>query len=120
MHTTFRESLDAEIRRLETELANDPRAIQLQELKRVRDFYQSQGTAGVTIVVEPAPSDKPGRKMAPERIQALSISRELLKGKAEPIKTADILAHLESRGIKIGGSDPQSNLSAMFYHQDDF
>src|SRR5258708_3141422 len=76
MHMNFRESLDAEIRRLETELANDPRTVQLQELKRVHDLYRSQGTAGVTIIVEAKtsensspPTDKPGRKMSPERVE---------------------------------------------------
>ncbi len=128
----FRQSLDAEIMRLEAELAADPRAVKLQELKRVRSLYDdgkeaSQTKPGVTIIVEAktsensAPlSDKPGRKMSPERVEALMVTRALLTGKVSPTRTADILAHLESRGINIGGSDPQNNLSAMLYHQPDF
>ena len=36
----------------------------------------------------------------------------LLTGAAEPIRTADIFAALESRGIKLMGKNPQNTLSA--------
>jgi hypothetical protein len=128
----FRQSLDAEIMRLEAELAADPRAVKLQELRRVRSLYDegqeaSQANPGVTIILESKtsenstpPSDKPGRKMSPERIQALMVTRELLKGRASPTRTADILEHLQNQGINIGGNDPQNNLSALLYHAPDF
>jgi hypothetical protein len=49
----------------------------------------------------------------------VAVSR-YLRGRAEPTRTADLLAHLDSLGIPIGGQDRSSNLSAMLSHSSGF
>jgi hypothetical protein len=122
--------LDAEIATLEAELSADPRVARLDQLKRLRRDYLALPTIepaaaapstvaanGSARAAEPRLS---GRRRSPERQQALDAARELLRGKTAPTRTADISAHLEARGITIGGTDPVNNLSAMLSHVADF
>jgi hypothetical protein len=68
----------------------------------------------------PAGPRAAGRRPSPERVRALAAARELLAGKIEPTRTADILDHLISRGIPVAGADPLNSLSAMLSNADDF
>jgi hypothetical protein len=68
----------------------------------------------------PTTDARSGRKPSPERIQALLIAKETIRGKSEPTKTADIFAKIKEAGVWIGGTDPQNNLSAMLHNSDDF
>ncbi|MEH2473000.1 hypothetical protein V1281_005810 [Nitrobacteraceae bacterium AZCC 2161] len=72
------------------------------------------------LAMEGIPPRTPGRKPSPERVLAMKEAAEFLKGKNEPVKTADIYAHIESLGIPIGGEDPQNNLSAMLNKAPEF
>jgi hypothetical protein len=52
-----------------------------------------------------APPSKGGRRASPVRARALVAVSRYLRGRAEPTRTADLLAHLDSLGIPIGGQD---------------
>jgi hypothetical protein len=115
-------AMDARMAELEADIARspDPRIVELDDLKRQRSRYPQ---------AEPAPPASPqatmfgvngahrktGRKMSPEREQALKASRELLTGRTKPTLTSDVLKHIEGKGIKLKGDDRQSNLSALLY-----
>jgi hypothetical protein len=137
MAMSFTTALDAEIADLERQLAADPRHIKLRELKRVRDLYHHNGATSLpgefTVIsvgatapaglslntgtfrassVEPR---RPGRQRSPEREQALEEIRKLLRGRTGPTGIREIDAHLDSKGIRIGGADALNNLSALLY-----
>lgn len=80
----------------------------------------SDGKGGWTSAPPTSVENRSGRKPSPERIKALLVAKEFLKGKTNPTKTVDILAYIRDAGVQIGGNDPQNNLSAMLYHSDDF
>jgi hypothetical protein len=112
----FVASLDAEIARLEGVVENIPEVRQLNELRRVRALYAEpnvilQGTEDdFAEVVAPA---RPGRKMAPERQQAIDFVAKLLEKELHPIRTITLLEALRGNEIIIGGSDPVNSLSAL-------
>ena len=119
----FQTALDAEIARIEAELQQDPRAVKLRELTRLRALYASAQpqhpfaarTAAPPTVV-PEGLDRKRRETSPSRAAAIEASRSFLKGRKEPTKTAEIFEHLELNEIQIGGTEPKSNLSALLYH----
>jgi hypothetical protein len=135
----FLDAIEVEIAELELSLEADPRAVKLRELRRVRTLYTDESGAG--MAASPAPPRIPmqvpaprlftvpmprqdgatvGRRMAPDRVQALLMAKEFLTGKVNPTKTVEIFDHLQARGAAIGGNDPRNNLSAMLYHSPDF
>jgi hypothetical protein len=148
MVMSFTQALDAEIAALEQEIGADPRLVKLRELKRVRALYgtpppASNGEAALndsvpsqlrgenltslfnnhvmsTTALQRESARTPGRKPSPERIRAMTEAVGFLRGKTEPTKTADIYAHLLSRGIRLAGDDPQNNLSAMLNKAPEF
>lgn len=120
----FISALDEEIRSLRQSLDNDPRYIKLKELERVRSLYGEEPdapratpqtvTAMVPVTLAEYHTGMRGRRrMSPERQSAIDEVHQFLQGKVEPTKTADLLAHLEKKGITLGGSDPMNNLSAL-------
>jgi hypothetical protein len=63
---------------------------------------------------------KPGRKISPERQAAIDATIEFLREAQGPVKTADIFAMVSKAGIKICGTDPVNNFSALLYGRDEF
>jgi hypothetical protein len=127
-------ALNSEIKELEAAINADPRIVRLQELKRLRDAYIAMPSISVSApsnLTVPSPSlgapaigdgarGTPGRKRSPERARALQETKSFLKGRTVPTKTADVLDHLERHKIINGGTDRQSNLSALLYHSREF
>jgi hypothetical protein len=119
MTMSFVASLDEEIARLEDAISDIPEVKKLRELKRLRQLYD--GPRRLTEqdeLQEPydsseTPARAGGRKPSPERQEALKIIEAAVVGAKVPMRTVDLLALLRNRGIKIGGSDEISNLSAM-------
>jgi hypothetical protein len=132
------DELDAEISGLKSDIAKnpDPRILKVEHLEKVRAMYLAgaaepprpgralerlmSGIDENTIATTPASAGTlrilprpPGRKPSPERERARSSARWLLAGKTEPIKTAEIHAHLVKMGHALGGDDPINNLGAM-------
>lgn len=118
--------LDGEIAQLHAELAKDLRFIRLKHLERLRNEYLSLPSVASSSSTppnqEPASADSnagdvegrtAGRRRSPEREEALKEARALLVGKTEPTRLSDIDAHLTDKGIRLGGSDPLNNLSAL-------
>jgi hypothetical protein len=126
---SFLTALDEEIRSLHESLDNDPRFIKLRELEHVRALYNGNPvspTESLPVMQSYVPDSERlsgaigmgmlaarGRRISHERQAAINEVREFLLGKTEPTKTADLYDHLKSKGIKIGGSDPLNNLSAL-------
>jgi hypothetical protein len=122
----FVASLDSEISRLEKAIEDLPEVRQLKELRRVRALYPQPAAQLVEVRNMPRPSANisfpvvgrgvvvtVGRKMAPERLQALDIVRASLENQSLPIKTVDLLDHIRAKGIDLGGNDPVNSLSAL-------
>jgi hypothetical protein len=118
----FVDSLELEIERLAKVVDAIPEVRQLQELRRLRGLYISPiqkqlevaiaGAAGVdrsAVVIKSAA----GRKMAPERQKAIDVTKRLLEGQKEPMKTAELLEYLKMTGVDLSGSDPVNSLSAL-------
>jgi hypothetical protein len=125
---SFIASLKLEIDGLENSLkaAPDPRLVKLQELRRVWALYT--GTANSDVppqATDPhreirAPGQKPGRKISPERSEAIKATTKILSQMQGPIRTAELFDMITRMGIKIGGKDPQNNFSALLYGRDEF
>ena len=136
----FVPSLKAEIDALEASLRDDPdpRIVKLQELRRVLLLYTgisqpagptgsvapSMGTyrqgIGAPVGPAPPPRERPGRKMAPERQQAIEETVKILKQTKGPMKTGELYDLISKMGIKLGGTDPQNNYSSLLYGRDEF
>ena len=112
----FVTSLNLEIDRLEKAIEYTPEVVKLRELQRVRALYikehpgfsaanRSAQLLARMLTADPA-SSPPGRKMAPERQQAIEFVPVHLTGQVSPIKTADLLHALQANGITLGGNDP--------------
>jgi hypothetical protein len=124
----FITSLKLEIVGLENSLkaAPDPRLVKLQELRRVLALYT--GTANPDVspqATDPhreirAPAQKPGRKISPARSEAIKATTEILKHTPGPIKSAELFDMITRMGIKIGGTNPLNNFSALLYGRDEF
>jgi hypothetical protein len=54
------------------------------------------------------------------REEALKEARAILDGKTEPTRITDIDARLTEKGIRLGGSDPLNNLSALLSTSGEF
>lgn len=136
MSTGFREALEREIAELEKSLEADPRFIKLRELQRVASLYTpgAQVADAFKMIVGSFASNTrmtPARAFAgggeatgvvadgQRRLQAISRQKVLedaeniLRGRTEPTKTADLYDDLVAAGHEIGGDDPKNNLSAM-------
>jgi hypothetical protein len=143
MSTGFKEALEREISDLEKSLEADPRFIKLRELQRVASLYtpgaqafdnikQIVGTfftpathaAAVAGIGSKPPTFAGGGEAVPivdgqRRLQAINRQRVLedaeniLRGRTDPTKTADLYDDLVAAGHEIGGDDPKNNLSAM-------
>ncbi|MBH5387360.1 hypothetical protein [Bradyrhizobium diversitatis] len=121
--------LDSEIHQLEAELELDPRFVRLKQLRKLREGYLALPSVALpepehidpyTLASEGIPAQRSGRRRSPERELALQEARMLLRGKTEPTRITEIDAHLEARGIRLGGSDPLNNLSALLSGSGDF
>jgi hypothetical protein len=124
--------LDAEITQLEAELRTDPRFARLHLLRQMREAYlrlpptndlggpQRAGRDDDVSAARSTDASRPGRRRSPEREQAIEEARRLLAGRTTPTRLAEINAHLENLGIRLGGSDPLNNLSALLSTCDDF
>ena len=135
MSTGFKEALEREISDLEKSLEADPRFIKLRELQRVASLYTPGaqvadafkmivGSFATGTRVTPARAFAGGGEATPvmdgqRRMQAISRQKVLedaeniLRGRTEPTKTADLYDDLVAAGHEIGGDDPKNNLSAM-------
>lgn len=124
----FIASLKREIDGLENSLkvAPDPRLVKLQELRRVLALYT--GTANPDVPPQAtdshreirAPAKKPGRKISPERSEAIKAATKILSQMQGPVKSAELFDMITRMGIKIGGKDPLNNFSALLYGRDEF
>jgi len=123
----FVASLKLEIDGLENSLkaAPDPRLIKLQELRRVLALYTGAANPAVPPqATDPqreirTPSQKPGRKISPERSEAIKATTKILTQMPGPIRTAELFAMITKMGIKIGGENPLNNFSALLYGRRD-
>jgi hypothetical protein len=125
----FVTAIDEEIASLEADLGTDPRYVKLRELCRVRALYVNSDTSFPADIVPRgvvpmrgafSGIDRKRRETSPMRTAALNEARKIVRGREEPTKTAVIFSALSARNIEIGGSDPQSNLSAMLSNHPDF
>ena len=123
----FVASLKLEIDSLENSLkaAPDPRLVKLQELRRVLALYT--GTANPNVPPqatdphrEMGTGQKSGRKISPERSEAIKATTKILMQMPGPIRTAELFDMITKMGIKLGGKDPQNNYSALLYGRDEF
>lgn len=126
----FVSSLKAEIDTLEASLRAepDPRVSKLQELRKVLALYigtpEPQGVEKsqqkVRVAAELQSRTRPGRKISPERLEAVEATIKILGQKRGPIKTSELFDLISKMGIKLGGTDPQNNYSALLYGRDEF
>lgn len=118
--TDFATALDLEIQHLEKIVEEIPEVVKLRQLRRVRAIYSTHDTGrrrevshlSQSLAQALSPSS-PGRKMSPERVQALEFVSTHLNEQTAPVKTVDLHRALEANGINIGGADPVNGLSAL-------
>jgi hypothetical protein len=124
----FVASLKLEIDGLENSLKATPdtRLVKLQELRRVLALYTGATNPAVpSQATDPpreirTPSQKPGRKISPERLEAIKATTRILRQTSGPMKTAELFDMITKMGIKIGGTNPLNNFSALLYGRDEF
>lgn len=124
MSNDFASQLQREIAALEAELANDPRFLKLEKLREVLALYNEREThsddRAKNADRSDAPSGPPVRTPTPNRLQAESLSAQLLEGRDRPTPTREIYDYLLAHGVEIGGKQPTSNLSAILSKNDKF
>lgn len=133
MSTGFKEALEREILELEKSLEADPRFVKLRELQRVTALYTpaAQAMDAFKTIVGSIASASSGRTTPRSygggevvmdgqrrvsgmiRQKVLEDAENILRGRTEPTKTADLYDSLIVLGHEIGGDDPKNNLSAM-------
>ena len=112
-------SVDAEIAAIELEMANDPRIMKLETLRRLRSLYSNEPAAPIAtrFVRDFRPivdGLQRGRTMKPERAEALRLSKVYIaEHPGRPIKTAEIYTALELQGCRLPGTNPANNLSSL-------
>ncbi|QEE37886.1 MULTISPECIES: hypothetical protein [unclassified Methylobacterium] len=121
-------AIDAEIDAIEIELAGDVRVARLKALRELRKLYVSsdrgrqvdpQSSAAGSSDIEGSASNSSAqsrtinRRIAPHRSQAVDAIALHLKNRTGPVPTKDLLEHIASLGIDVGGSNPLNNLSAI-------
>jgi hypothetical protein len=122
----FVASLKLEIDGLENSLkaAPDPRLVKLQELRRVLALYTGPANSDVpSQATDPhreIRAQKSGRKISPERSEAIKATTKILTQMPGPIRTAELFDMITKMGIKIGGENPLNNFSALLYGRDEF
>jgi len=131
----FVQLLRSEIDALEASIRTspDPRALKLQELKKVLALYLGKANSP-TVDAEPVhPTNlprtgrisavlrqKPGRKISPRRQAAIEATIGILKQATRPLKTSALYEMICGLGASIGGADPVNNYSALLYARDEF
>ncbi len=123
----FIEALDQEIKALRQSLETDARFLKVKELERLRaTLYMANGSHVPAVplravdIKSQVTVSASGRKTSPTRETAIEAAIAFLKNKTEPVKTAEILKHFMAIGIRLGGTDPQNNLSALLHYSEHF
>jgi hypothetical protein len=118
----FIEALDQEIKALRQSLETDARFLKVKELERLRTtLYMANGSHVPAVPLRAEVTVRaPGRETSPARKAAIEAAIAFLKNKTEPVKTTEILKHFMAIGIKLGGTDPQNNLSALLHYSEHF
>jgi hypothetical protein len=124
----FIDSLNLEIKGLEhsLEASPDPRLLKLRELRHVLALYTGVAAPEAPQqATDPTPAphptkQKPGRKISPERQEAIDATTKILRQTPGPIKTAELFDLISKMGIKLGGTDAQNNYAALLYGRDEF
>jgi hypothetical protein len=131
----FVQSLRSEIDALERSIRTfpDPRALKLQELKKVLALYAGKANSPAVVVdaepvhpsngrrrVSAAPGQKPGPKISPQRQAAIEATTAILKQATGPLKTSALYEMISDMGLSIGGADPVNNYSALLYARGEF
>jgi hypothetical protein len=131
----FAQSLRSEIDALEVSIRTspDPRALKLQELKKVLALYVGKANSPTVVVaaepvhpsnvrrrVSAAPGQKPGPRISPQRQAAIEATTAILKQATRPLKTAALYEMISDMGVSIGGADPVNNYSALLYGREEF
>ena len=89
------------------------------QLRLLISLYKADSTYLPPVRSQFAPSIEPKRINRPinkEREHALTLAADAIKGRRTPTRTAEIYEIIEPLGVKIGGAEPKSNLSAMLHH----
>ena len=120
MSGEFMSALNAEIANLERELEQDVRYIRLRELKKILQFYgtaTSSHSATFTkvpgVVSEGKQLRQSVRQPSSAREKALASAKEYIEKLNRIVPTRELLEHLVTNGIEVGGASPLNNLSAM-------
>lgn len=107
--TAFPAALRAEIASVEAALQSDPRFARLMALQAALSIYDAA----------PAPQRKrlggtpPIRQKSEGRELVEEHTIEYLTGRTKPTPVREIYGMLTDRGVRIGGAQPTSNLSAI-------
>lgn len=120
MSIEFTSALDDEIANLERELEQDVRYVRLRELKRLRQLYgkatSSQSVTHAEVQRAASEQDQPRhfvRRTSTARERALAAAKEYIGELNRIVPTREVLEHLATNGIEVGGATPLNNLSAM-------
>ncbi len=120
----FLQALRAEIEVLEGELLLDVRYRKLRELQQVRRLYDPEEATPAEERTLGVSSVRGGtvrvHRVNTERVRALDAARMFIVNRVGPVPTTDVLEHLSSMGIQIGGNEPRNTLSAMMSNSELF
>jgi hypothetical protein len=112
------------------ELVAEERRLQLKldKIRELRILYESDGTESVPSgISEPREraalhqSQRPhGAMTTGSNDLILDAAADLTRGRTDPTPTTEILQHLQSIGVYVGGKVPRNNLSSKLSHSDRF
>lgn len=138
MSNPFVTSLRKEIRSLEKELEGDPRFKKLRRLMAALEVYLEDEDDGADEDVGAAsqspspPSSAPsadaespptpkGRTQSDKNEQILEFATSIIRDHGnKPIRTRDILAAVQARGVAVHGQNPRNTLSAILSYSERF
>ena len=132
MANPFITSLREEIGTLEKGLEGDPRFKKLKRLMAALEVYlddedDGDGDDDEVVLTEPSSSASgprehgKGRMQSEKNEQILDFATTIIReGGNTPIRTRDILATLQERGVAVHGKTPRNTLSAILSYSERF
>lgn len=109
------DALDRELRRLEAELAQDPRYRRIGRIRELLSDYRADQAPTFAPTSAPTVRGRPAIAGATEPSKATMIRtnvREYLQDKGAPVHRGEILEHLTFHGLMEGHKNPMANLAA--------
>jgi hypothetical protein len=105
------DALERELRRLEAELAQDPRYRRVGRIRELLSDYRTDESPTLAPTIR-ARTAIPGAQEPSKATLIRTSVRQHLQEKAAPVHRGEILEHLTARGFMEGQKNPMASLAA--------